>query len=128
MNWLKFVAVAAMLAAVAAPARAAQSVTGRWAADASACGLFAATAEQSPLVVTHSALRWHNDACRIARMYKTGDTVHIQALCWSFAGEDLIAAGHAMREHSIAVSLRPHGGLLAVTWDRGWRGDFRRCQ
>ena len=65
-------------------------------------------AAQSPLVVTESAVRWSDDACRIGRMYKTGDTVHIQAMCWGDTGEQ-----------SIPVSLRPHGGRLPVTWDRG---------
>lgn len=109
-------AVLALLAAASlAPAQADPAVTGRWAADAAGCALF--SGELSPLIVTDSAVRWHDDACRIARMYKTGDTVHIQALCWSFAGE-----------RSIPVSLRPHGGLLAVTWDRTRRGDLRRCR
>ena len=54
--------------------------------------------------------------CRIERTYKTGDTVHIQAMCWGNGGE-----------RSIPVSLRPHAGRLAVTWDRGARGDLKRC-
>ncbi len=111
-----FAALALLAAASLTSARAEPSVTGRWAADPSSCALFG-NAAQSPLIVTDSAVRWHDDACRIARMYKTGDTVHIQALCWSFAGE-----------RSIPVSLRPHGGLLAVTWDRARRGDLRRCR
>jgi hypothetical protein len=117
MSFWKCAAVAAMLAATGAPARGADAVTGRWAADPSSCSLFSLNAEQSPLIVTDNAVRWRDDACRIARMYKTGDTVHIQAMCWSFTGE-----------HSIPVSLRPHGGRLQVTWDRAPRGDLRRCQ
>jgi hypothetical protein len=118
MSFLKrAAAVAAALAVVCAPSQAAESVTGRWAADLSSCSSFSFNAEQSPLVVTGNAVRWRDDACRIARMYKTGDTVHIEALCWSLAGE-----------RSIPVSLRPHGGKLAVSWDRAPRGEFRRCQ
>lgn len=110
-------AVAALaLAAGATTVAAAESVTGRWAFDESACTRFFGTPGQSPLIVSEDALRWSSDACRIARMYKTGDTVHIQAMCWGDGGEK-----------SIPVSLRPHGRRLAVTWDRGARGDLRRC-
>jgi hypothetical protein len=69
------------------------------------------------LVVTGHAVRWQGDSCRIGRMYKAGETTYIQALCWSLAGE-----------RSVPVSLRPHGGKLAVSWDRAPRGEFRRCQ
>jgi len=97
----------------ATSSHATDTVTGRWAADPSACSFFGA---QSPLVVTDYAVRWFGDSCRIGRMYKTGDTVHIQAFCWSQAGE-----------RSIPVSLHPHAGRLSVTWDHGARGDLRRC-
>ena len=106
----------AMAAVHATASEAADSVNGRWALDESACARSFGTAAQSPLIVSESALRWSSDACRIERTYKTGDTVHIQAKCWGEGGEK-----------SIPVSLRPHGGRLAVTWDRGSRGDLRRC-
>ena len=103
--------------AVSVPVCAAESVTGRWAADPSSCWSFAVPVEQSPLIVTDYAVRWHDDACRIGRMYKTGDTIHIQAFCWG---------NHGAR--SIPVSLRPHGGKLQVHWDRAVSGELRRCQ
>jgi hypothetical protein len=110
---LRAAAVAALLACTSA--QAADTITGRWAADAASCedGFFA----PSPLVVTGHAVRWQGDSCRIGRMYKAGETTYIQALCWSLAGE-----------RSIPVSLRPHGGKLAVSWDRAPRGEFQRCQ
>jgi hypothetical protein len=49
-------------------------------------------------------------------IYKTGETIYIQAFCWGEAGEKLIP-----------VSLHPHAGRLTVTWDRGTRGDLQRC-
>jgi hypothetical protein len=113
--WWGVAAVAAALCA-AAPLQATETVTGRWAADPSACSFFGGTAAQSPLVVTDYAVRGFGDSCRIGRMYKTGDTVHIQALCWGEAGE-----------RSIPVSLHPHAGRLSVIWDHGARGDLRRC-
>jgi hypothetical protein len=117
MNVLRCAAVGFLLStANATSINATEAVTGRWALDASFCTRWFGTAAQSPLIVTDSALRWSDDACRIERSYKTGDTVHIQALCWGDG-----------RERSIPVSLRPHGGRLAVTWDRGSRGDMQRC-
>jgi hypothetical protein len=118
MSIVKFAVALALLASAGGMSvRAAEPFTGRWAADPTSCSIFGGTAAQSPLIVTDSALRWHDDACRIARMYKTGDTVHIQALCWGLAGE-----------RSIPVSLRPHGGMLSVSWNRTRRGELRRCQ
>ena len=114
MNFLLRAAFVAVLLTCAS-AQATDTVTGRWAADPAACegGFFA----PSPLVVTSYTVRWQGDTCRIGRMYKAGETIYIQALCWDPAGE-----------RSIPVSLRPHGGKLAVSWDRAPRGEFRRCQ
>ena len=117
MKFLRGAAVVFVLSAASATTvLAADSVTGRWAVDESACTRFFGTPAQSTLIVSESALRWSSDACRIERTYKAGDTVHIQAKCWGEGGEK-----------SIPVSLRPQGGRLAVTWDRGARGDLRRC-
>lgn len=93
---------------------AVESVNGRWAADAASCALFGGSAQ--PLIVSDTAVRWASDACRIERVYKTGDTVHIQAQCWGEGGE-----------RSVPVSLRPHAGRLTVSWDRSQRGELRRC-
>jgi len=95
---------------------AAESVTGRWALDPSFCTHWFGPAAEQPLIVTDTSIRWSSDACRIERTYKTGDTVHLQAMCWGDNGEK-----------SVPVSLRPQGGKLLVTWDRGARGALRRC-
>ena len=99
-----------------APSQAAESVNGRWAADLAFCGRFFSGPAESPLIVTDTAVRWSSDACRIGRVYKTGETVHLEAICWGDSGE-----------RTIPVSLRPHAGRLAVTWDRGAKGDLKRC-
>ena len=107
-----------LLAAMGTTAlHAEELVTGRWARDPSACTGFGLTQAQSPLVVTETAVRWSDESCRIARMYKTGDTVHIQAICWGANGE-----------RSVPVSLRAHGGRLQVRWDRVVSGELRRCR
>lgn len=91
-------------------------VTGRWAVDQDACSAYFFSAN-APLVVTESSLRWRGDSCRIARMYKTGRDVHIQALCWSAEGE-----------RSVPVSLSPQAGnKLQLRWDRVVSGALKRC-
>ena len=111
MNFVRPVAGVLLMVSWAIPVETAESVNGRWAADPSACSGFGSG--QSPLVVTDYAVRWTAGTCRIARMYKTGDTVHIQALCDG--------------ERSVPVSLRPHSGRLTLTWDRGAGGELQRC-
>ena len=117
MTLWKCVAVLMGLSVLNATAsQAGEPVTGRWAANPSSCEGFAGAGVQSPLVVSNYAVRWQGDSCRIGRMYKTGDTIYIQAFCWSETGEK-----------SIPVSLHPHAGRLSVTWDHGTRGDLQRC-
>ena len=117
MKVLKCAALLFILSASSATSiQAADSVNGRWAADLAFCDKFFAAPAEAPLIVTDTALRWSTDACRIGRVYKTGETVHFEAICWGDGGE-----------RSIPVSLRPHAGRLAVTWDRGARGDLKRC-
>jgi hypothetical protein len=117
MTIVRLAPVVLFLVAIATmPSRSAESVTGRWALDPAACSGFGFSPERSPLVVTDYAVRWRADSCRIERMYKTGDTVHIQAQCWGADGE-----------RSIPVSLRPHAGKLQLRWDRVKAGELRRC-
>lgn len=104
-------------AVIATPTYAEEKLTGRWAIDPASCSGFSASIESMPLVVTDYAVRWRGDACRIARMYKTGDDVHIQALCWGESGE-----------RSVPVSLRPRAGKLELRWDHVVSGDLRRCE
>jgi hypothetical protein len=100
----------------AQPLHAQDHVAGRWARDPSQCFNDGETRAQAPLIVTASSLRWSRDDCRIARMYKTGNTFHLQAKCRNANGE-----------RSVAVSLRLLGGRLLVRWDRVAAGELRRC-
>lgn len=108
--------VSVVLLAGQAGAAETDKVTGRWAVDRDACSAFFFS-ENAPLVVTDSSVRWRGDSCRIARMYKTGRDVHIQALCWGADGE-----------RSVPVSLEPHAGKLQLRWDRVVSGDLKRCE
>lgn len=118
MNLLRGAAIAAVALAAghAGAAEKGDKVTGRWAVDQDACSAYFFSAN-APLVVTDRAVRWRGDSCRIARMYKTGRDVHIQALCWGAGGE-----------RSVPVSLRPHAGKLQLRWDRVVSGDLKRCE
>jgi hypothetical protein len=102
--------------ATGSSANAGESITGRWAASPSACQGVGDVPDQS-LVVTTSAVRWLNDSCRIARIYKAGDTVHLQAVCPRAGGE-----------LSVPVRLRPSSDRLLVQWDRGPAAELRRCR
>jgi hypothetical protein len=114
LKWGVALAVAALLAGQAGAAES-EKLTGRWAADRDGCSVVFLS-ENAPLVVTDYSVRWRGDSCRIARMYKTGRDVHIQALCWSQSGE-----------RSVPVSLSPHAGKLQLRWDRVVSGDLKRC-
>jgi hypothetical protein len=104
MNLWKYAAVMMTLYVLDLPSSyASETVAGRWAVEVSSCEGFAALGA-SPLVVSNYAVRWQGDTCRIGRMYKTGETIYIQALCWAETGEK-----------SIPVSLHPHEGRLSVT-------------
>jgi hypothetical protein len=116
MTVWKFAAGCVVAATLGTPALCADSINGRWAKDLSSCTRLLGAAAQSPLIVTENALRWSSDVCRIARSYKADNTVHIQAMCWGESGE-----------RSIPVSLRQQSGRLTVIWDRGPRGELRRC-
>ena len=115
MNFVKGVAAAFVLSAANSTIHAAETVTGRWAADLPACTRFFGA--DLPLTVTENALRWSDDACRIERSYKTGATVHIQANCWGTGGV-----------RSIPVSLRAHAGKHVVSWTSCARGGWQRCR
>jgi hypothetical protein len=115
---MRGVSAAALITALLlnAPSHAADKLTGRWAADPSICAGNLLSEGPTPFVFTSYAVRWQGDSCRIGRIYKAGDTTYIQAFCWAISGE-----------RSIPVSLRPHGGQLALTWDRTAHADLRRC-
>ncbi|MDB5581013.1 MAG: hypothetical protein JWR80_6189 [Bradyrhizobium sp.] len=106
----------AFLSLGATPGFATDSVNGRWAAEPASCWGDGNSPAQSPFVVSSYAVRWLGDTCRVGRMYKTGETLHLQALCWGAEGE-----------RTIPVSMTPHGGKLAVVWNRGAHGNLQRC-
>lgn len=113
-NWAA--AIGVLLSLGVPPLHAAETINGRWAVDPSSCWRTGERPEQTPFVVTSYAVRWLGENCRVGRMYKTGETVHIQAFCWGAQGE-----------RSIPVSLRSHGGRLQFTWNRDAHGDMSRC-
>jgi hypothetical protein len=93
---------------------AAERMNGRWAADPSACA--GPGPAPAVLVVTNDALRWSGDSCRIGRVYRTGDTVYLEARCSGEAGN-----------HSVPVTLHMRGDRMHMRWGHGAIADLRRC-
>lgn len=107
-----------MLLSMAAPALAANEPwIGRWAIDPEGCKIDGDTSETAPLYVTKTTLKWFVASCKIGRMYKTGETVHIQARC--------SAEGTTSQT---PITLRPKGDRMAVTWDKSPVEEMRRCR
>ncbi len=113
---MRLLAAVVVLGLGASAGQASESVLGRWAANADSCWGGGSTPAESPFVVSSYAVRWLGDTCRVGRMYKTGETVHVQAFCWSVEGE-----------RTIPVSMTPKAGKLAVVWNRGAHADLQRC-
>ncbi|MEI7805225.1 MAG: hypothetical protein WCI56_07845 [Hyphomicrobiales bacterium] len=117
MTFARFAITASLMCAAASPLRAAESFAGRWGMDAAACTNWSgATAANSPLIVSDNAIRWYDGACRVARMYKTGNVVRMEARCWR-DGED----------RSTPVSLETIGDRLKASWNRGPANTLKRC-
>jgi hypothetical protein len=105
-----------MLASVGMAA-AAEPIIGRWSIDPAGCSSEGDTSATAPLIVTVNSLRWFVARCKIGKMYKTGDAVHIQARC-SAEGT----------HSSIPITLVPRGDRMAVTWDGAKVEEMRRCK
>jgi hypothetical protein len=99
------------------PAAAAEPWTGRWAIDPQGCQIDGDTSETAPLYATKTTLKWFVASCKIRRMYKTGETVHIQARC---SAEGITSA--------TPITLRPKGDRMAVTWGGSPVEEMRRCR
>jgi hypothetical protein len=117
MAWSLAAALAATPSICGMTALAAETWTGRWAADAAGCSSFGGSA----LVATDYALRWADISCRIGKSYKVGRSVHLQAHCWD---------GATNRDISVTLTTQQTsaGERLAMTWDNRAVKDMRRCQ
>jgi hypothetical protein len=111
-------ALAASLSFACMTAQAAETWTGRWAADSASCSALGASG--SMLYASDSSLRFADSSCRIGKIYKVGKSVHIQAHC-SEGGEN--------RDISVTLTLQQTsaGERLAVTWGNRAVKDMQRC-
>lgn len=117
-TWRGGVAAIAWLAVMAASAAAADEPwIGRWAIDPEGCRIEGDTSSTAPLYATKTTLKWFVASCKIGRMYKSGETVHIQARC---SAEGITSA--------TPIILRPKGDRMAVTWDGSPVEEMRRCR
>ena len=114
MMAVRAAALAACVCVVAAPARAADSFDGRWAADARVCASESAAAS---LRVNSLSLQWGDAACVVRTSYRVRDTWHIGARCW---GEGSIS--------SVPITLRMRGEHLLLGWAGAPAEELRRCR
>ena len=103
--------------AMIAGALANEAFIGRWAIDPAGCTSDGDTAQTAPLYATATSLKWFVSTCRIGKMYKTGDAVHMQAHCSS---EGIV--------RSTPVTLEARGDRMRVIWDGVKVGDMQRCK
>jgi hypothetical protein len=95
-------------------APAAEPFSGRWAADAEACG---GNGTAMPLLVVDMlSLRWRDAACAIRTSYRVRDSWHIGARCWSDGAAS-----------DVAVKLELRGDRLVLDWAGTPGEELRRC-
>lgn len=117
MHGLWRLPASAVLLVVCGVAHAAEPFIGRWAINPVGCTIDGDTSETAPLVATATTIKWFVASCKIAKMYKTGSAVHIQARC--------SAEGQASMT---PITLDARGDRMRVTWDGSKVEDMRRCK
>ena len=98
-------------------AGAEESFIGRWSIDPAGCTSEGDTASTAPLIATATSVRWFVASCRIGKMYKIGQEVHLQAHC---SNEGKIV--------STPITLDARGDRMRVTWDGVKVEEMRRCK
>lgn len=98
-------------------AGAKESFIGRWSIDPAGCTSEGDTASTAPLIATATTVRWFVASCRIGKMYKIGQAVHLQAHC---SNEGKIV--------STPITLDARGDRMRVTWDGVKVEEMRRCK
>ena len=98
-------------------AGAVEAFVGRWSIDPAGCTSEGDTASTAPLYATATSLKWFVASCRIGKMYKIGQAVHIQAHCSS---EGKVSA--------IPITLDARGDRMRVIWNGVKVEDMRRCK
>ena len=111
-----FLSGLAMLAAID-QAAAEEAFIGRWAIDPAGCTTEGDTASTAPLYATSTSVRWFVSSCRIGKMYKIGQAVHLQAHC---SNEGKVS--------STPITLEARGDRMRVTWAGVKVEEMRRCK
>jgi hypothetical protein len=112
---MRAAALALCVLAIVAPAPAADTFNGRWAADPQAC-----ESEDNAmllLVVTPLLLRWRDAACAVRTSYRVRDAWHIGAQCWGGG-----ATGN------VPIRLQRRGERLVLGWAGAPVAELTRCQ
>jgi hypothetical protein len=100
-----------------APAFAVESFIGRWSINPAGCVSEGDTAATAPLIATATSVKWFVADCRIGKMYKIGQAVHLQAHCSSEG-----------KIRSTPITLDARGDRMRVIWDGVKVEEMRRCK
>ena len=112
-----FLAACVIFVVGVSTARAVESFIGRWAIDPASCASEGDTASTAPLYATATSVKWFVASCRIGKMYKIGQAVHLQAHCSSEG-----------KVKSTPITLDARGDRMRVIWDGVKVGEMRRCK
>ncbi len=110
-------AVFAASVGLVSSALAVEPFVGRWAINPIGCTSDGDTSQTAPLIATNTSINWFVASCRIGKMYKVGQAVHIQAHCSSEG-----------KIRSTPVTLEARGDRMRVTWDGVKVEEMRRCK
>ena len=98
-------------------ATAVEAFVGRWAINPAGCTNEGDTASTAPLIATPTSVKWFVASCRIGKMYKIGQAVHLQAHC---SNEGKVV--------STPITLDARGDRMRVMWDGVKVEEMRRCK
>ena len=115
---LSVLVACAIGAGMMSSASATEAFIGRWAAKPEVCSARGGdTAATAPLIATATSVKWFVANCRIGKMYKIGQAVHLQAHC---------SSGGKIR--STPITLDARGDRMRVIWDGVKVEEMRRCK
>ena len=98
-------------------AMAVEPFVGRWSINPAGCMSEGDTASTAPLIATATSVKWFVADCRIGKMYKIGEAVHLQAHCSSEG-----------KIKSTPITLDARGDRMRVIWDGVKVEVMRRCK
>jgi hypothetical protein len=115
--WRSAVLGGGLMLAMINGAVAEEAFIGRWSINPAGCTSEGDTASTAPLYATATSVKWFVASCRIGKMYKIGQAVHLEARCSSEG-----------KLKSIPITLDARGDRMRVIWDGVKVEEMRRCK